>query len=396
MDAHRSLCPRGLRRLVLYALLLGVMVPPAFATPTDDAYIRGYVSAVLERDLGIMGARVETTDGLVTVSGDGSLARDRDRIVTALSKVRGVVRVDVLARAEQRGSPAPAPPASAGPTAPPADSTAPPGASTTGASTTKERRLPAGWLPAGLLFDPLHADPRWPNFSAGYQRYIGDRDFRDVAATSFGETFPFYRGDAGPWGQWEVSLQASVFSIFDLDASSLDLINADYFVAAPLSYRHGPFSAIARVFHQSSHLGDEFLLRTKAERINLSYEGIDTKLSYDLFDRTLRVYAGGGYLFARDPSNLKPWSTQYGVELQSPWTLLGGLARPIFAADFQHREENDWSPDISLRGGLQFESVQVLGRKLQWMLEYFNGHSPNGQFFKDKIEYFGIAAHLYY
>jgi hypothetical protein len=108
----------GLGRLVLCALLLAVMVPSAFATPSDDAYIRGYVSAILGRDLEIMGARVEATAGLVTVSSDGSLAHDRDRIVTALSKVRGMVRVGVVARAEKRGLPEPAPPASAGPTAP--------------------------------------------------------------------------------------------------------------------------------------------------------------------------------------------------------------------------------------------------------------------------------------
>src|SRR5262249_2231151 len=114
-----------------------------------------------------------------------------------------------------------------------------------------DKTLPTGWLPAGLLFDPLIADPRWPNFSAGYQRYIGDRDFTDVAAVSFGETFPFYRGDIGA-GQWEIGLQASVFSIFDLDAPSFDLINADYFAGIEASYRHGPFSAIGRVFHQSS------------------------------------------------------------------------------------------------------------------------------------------------
>jgi hypothetical protein len=34
--------------------------------------------------------------------------------------------------------------------------------------------------------------------------------------------------------------------------------------------------------HQSSHLGDEFVLRTRLERVNLSYEGVDLKLSYDL------------------------------------------------------------------------------------------------------------------
>jgi Protein of unknown function (DUF1207) len=390
VSAHRRFPPSRWEWLLLSSLLVAAMISPGFAAPIDDAYIRGYASAVLERDLGIVGALVEATDGVVTVSAEWSLARDRDKIITALSKVRGVVRVDVVERVEQRGVLAPAAPASADPTAAPAGG-APPAVG--GAN---ERRLGTGWLPAGLLFDPLHADPRWPNFSAGYQRYTHDRDFSDVAAVSFGEAIPLYRGELGPWGQWEAGLQAGVFSIFDLDASSFDLINADYFVAVPLSYRRGPFSAIARVFHQSSHLGDEFLLRTNAQRINLSYEGVDTKLSYDFFDRALRVYAGAGYLFDRDPSSLKPWSTQAGFELQSPWTLLGGLARPVFAADFQTHEENGWSTDVSLRGGLQLESFQVVGRKLQWMLEYFNGHSPNGQFFKDQIQYFGVAAHLYY
>jgi len=52
--------------------------------------------------------------------------------------------------------------------------------------------------------------------------------------------------------------------------------------------------------------------------------------------------------------------------------------------------------DKTLPTGWQFDSVQVLGRKLVLTLEYFNGNSPNGQFFKDKIQYFGVAAHLYY
>jgi hypothetical protein len=38
-----------------------------------------------------------------------------------------------------------------------------------------------------------------------------------------------------------------------------------------------------RLFHQSSHLGDEFLLRNRVERINLSYESADLKLSYKFF-----------------------------------------------------------------------------------------------------------------
>jgi hypothetical protein len=257
--------------------------------------------------------------------------------------------------------------------------------------------LPTGFLPSGLLFDPLLADPRWPNFSAAYQRYLNDRDFTNVAAVSFGETFPIYRGRAPFDGQWEVGLQASVFAFFDLDSDSFDLINADYFVAAPLSYRRGPLSAMLRFGHQSSHLGDEFLLRNEnVQRRNLSYESLDGKLSYDLLGGVLRLYGGGGYLLDGGRDNVRGWTAQYGFELLSPWALRRPYIRPVFAADFQHRETSDWAADISLRGGVQFESVQVLGRKLLILLEYFNGRSPNGQFFEQKIEYIGLGAHFYH
>lgn len=83
-----------------------------------------------------------------------------------------------------------------------------------------------------------------------------------------------------------------VFSIFDLNADSSDLINSDFFVGLPISARYGPLSAQVRVFHQSSHLGDEFLLRGPVDRINLSYEGADLRLSVKPWN-WLRFYAGG-------------------------------------------------------------------------------------------------------
>jgi hypothetical protein len=210
--------------------------------------------------------------------------------------------------------------------------------------------LPTGILPPGHLFKPLLADPRWPHFSAAYRYATNRRDVRDVAAVSFGETISLFRGNA-PAGQWEFGIQAGVFAVFDLDAESKDLINADYFVAAFGGYRQGAFSALGRVFHQSSHLGDEQLLRdTRLNRINLSYESVDLKLSYDL-PLGLRVYGGGGYLFDRDPSSLKPWSAQAGAEFRSPWTLWGGAIRPIAGLDLQSREENNWNVDVSLRAG---------------------------------------------
>ncbi|MEQ1637083.1 MAG: DUF1207 domain-containing protein [Methylococcales bacterium] len=47
--------------------------------------------------------------------------------------------------------------------------------------------------------------------------------------------------------------------------------------------------------------------------------------------------------------------------------------RPIVAADIKHFDENNWSSDISARAGVEFDNLHVLGRKLQILVEYFNG-----------------------
>jgi hypothetical protein len=256
-------------------------------------------------------------------------------------------------------------------------------------------RLDNGFLPKGALFDPLIADPRWPHFSVSYHYYVDDKELRSVGATSFGATIPLYRDDAPFGGQWQLGFQAAVFALFDLDAKSYDLINADYWVGLPISYRKGAFSSLLRVFHQSSHLGDEYLLRNQVERDNISYESVDLKLSYE-FTEWLRIYAGGGYLFHRVPSDLDPWSVQYGLEFKSPWTYISGVVRPIAGADFKNWEEHDWNADVSARIGIQLESEKIIGHKLQFLLEYFNGYSPNGQFYERAIEYIGIGTHFYF
>jgi hypothetical protein len=351
--------------------LLLVCVTRALADTPEDSYIKGYAAAILERQLGLRGVAVQVTNGVITLP-TAIAEAERARVVEALTAVPGVVRVEFA-------DAAPSETATARAKAP---------------RVKVLEELQTGLLPGGQLFKPLIADPRWPHFSTGYQRYVNERQLQDVGAVSFGETFSLYRNKVGPsW--WEVGIQAGVFALFDLDAPSMDLINADYFAALFLGYRWERLSALGRIFHQSSHLGDEFVLRNRVQnRVNLSYEGFDLKLSLEL-PWGFRLYGGGGYLFDRDPSDLKPGSVQWGVEFTSPWPAPQVGFRPIAAVDVQNREENDWHSDISARVGVQFDGV-LLTRNLQILLEYFRGHSPNGQFFKEKVDYFGIGAHFHF
>jgi hypothetical protein len=357
--------------VLAWAAAAAAMAVSQAEAAVPDAYIEGYAAAILRERFGLSPRSLTVQDGVIALDAGDLAGADAGEVAAALARIQGAVRVDI------RRGPRPA-------RAPDPERPAP-----------RDDRWQTGPMPGGTLFKPLIADPRWPHFSAAHQRYLDDPDFGDVASVSFGETFALWRGRRGEhW--WEVGIQAGVFAILDMDAESFDLINADYFVAAALGYRRGQLSALGRLFHQSSHLGDEFLLRrSRVDRINLSYEGLDGRLSYDLWDDVVRLYGGAGYLVRREPADLAPWSLQYGVELRSPWPEPGAGFRPIAAADFQHREENDWSADISVRAGVQFGGV-LLSRDLQLLLEYFTGRSPNGQFYRRQIDYLGIGVHFHF
>lgn len=370
-------------RLITLAGVLLVSTPFAQATTADDAYIAGYAAAALKHELKLDMPALTVKEGVITLPAANLTAVERADASKILSGIPGVNAVKIAETTEVQSREA---------TALARDPTT--------LTTADSLVLPTGLLPTGHLFKGLLADPRWAHFSAAYRNYQSNNfDGRDIASVSFGETIPFYRANFGrSTAQWEAGIQAGVFSDFNLDAASSDLVNTDFIASLYSSVRAGQFSAFGRIYHQSSHLGDEFLLRvadTKFERVNLSYEGVDLKLSYEL-PYGVRVYGGGGGLFHREPSALKRWSAQYGIEFRSPWRLDFANMRPIIAADIKNYDENNWSTDISARAGVEFDNAKVLGRKLQILVEYFNGYSPSGQFYKDKVEYVGLGAHYHF
>ncbi len=374
-----------------FIAVVGVMLIPAsfvHATATDDAYIAGYAAGALKQNLKLDMPSLIVRDGVITLPTGSLETADRAKVVQILSEIPGVNAVKISDAASQQSVDNPS------------NSAQVPGEETVSAN--ESIILPTGLLPKGQLFKPLLADTRWAHFSAAYRNYQSNNFVgKDIASVSFGETIPFYRGNFGQsTTQWESGIQAGVFSDFNMDAYSHDLVNTDFIASVYSSMRAGQFSAFGRIYHQSSHLGDEYLLgqlgsNTKFQRVNLSYEGVDLKLSYEL-PYGVRVYGGGGGLFHKEPSTLKIWSAQYGVEFRSPWRIDFLSMRPIAATDIKNYEENNWSTDVSARAGVQFDNLQVLGRNLQILAEYYNGYTPSGQFYKDKVEYAGVGAHFHF
>ncbi len=382
--------PMNYLRFAIFCGISLCCISPVHATPPSDAYIAGYATSMLKYRLQLEIPVLRVENGVIVIPGAHISTADQARVMRLLSEIPGVNQVRI-ADTISEGVP--------GATAPsqPIHQSA---HKTVAITTTQPTLMPTGILPSGHLFKPLLADPRWAHFSASYRHFFNDNfEGRNIGSVSFGETIPFYRGNVGrSLMQWETGLQAAVFSDFNLGAPSSDLVNTDFIASVYSSVRAEQFSAFARIFHQSSHLGDEFLLRrvnSEFERINLSYEGADLRLSYE-FPYGLRLYAGGGGLFHKEPSSLKVWMTQYGVEFRSPWRLDSAPLRPIAAVDLKNFQENNWNTDVSARAGVEFDNLQVLGRKLQILLEYFNGNSPSGQFLRNNVEYFGVGAHYHF
>lgn len=252
-------------------------------------------------------------------------------------------------------------------------------------------------LPTTQLFAPLRADPKEPRFFASALQVDSVPRGTTLGAVGFGEHFGIVRRETSNGKGWQLGIAGAVFAQFDLEAASSDLINADYVIGLPLTWRRGDWSGRLRLYHQSSHLGDEFLLSTQPQRVNLSFEAIEAIVAYDFGN--LRLYGGGETLFDRDPADLGKTLLHAGLDWRGREIAfrlgdLGG-ARWVAGLDMKRWQQNDWAAQISAKAGLEFAPLsEGSGRRWNAMLEFYDGPSPYGQFYPQDVRYWGIALQL--
>lgn len=248
-------------------------------------------------------------------------------------------------------------------------------------------------FPTGDLFRPLFADPKQPQFFVGFSRFRSAGVRYTMASVGFGETFGLYRFAANREGNGlQVSVEGALFAQFNMSTSSYDLLNADYTIGIPVTWRRGDDSFRFRIYHQSSHLGDELLLGANPPvRVNLSYEAVELVYSRDWLG--WRVYGGGEYLVHKEPGELKPLSAHWGIEYQGAKALFW-KGRPVGGADMKSLEEHDWSVDVCVKAGLEFGQPDPGQRRLRLMALWYRGFDPRGQFYSNRVEYFGLEVSL--
>ena len=169
----------------------------------------------------------------------------------------------------------------------------------------------------------------------------------------------------------------------------------DFFANLPVAARRGPFSARLMLFHESSHLGDDYIRRTLKTGFRYSIDGMRTQAAYEPF-LWLKVYGGATYLLHTLPSPARR-AFQWGFELTSPdLNVSPKLPTSLFLAqDFQSHENVQWNVNSRTVAGVRVGSKDV-PRYATVQIGYFEGHSPYGQFFHQPEHYLDLGISLHF
>jgi hypothetical protein len=216
----------------------------------------------------------------------------------------------------------------------------------------------------------------------------GDSQFgREAEAeAALGENFPVLALRRGP-RPITLGFGSEVYGRFSLgDAKSAQISN-DWVVGLNTTALLGPWELTAELYHESSHLGDEYRDRFDATRLDWTREVVAAwvsrrvgpwrftgELSYALIDE-LRLARPGGAL-AIDFR---------GRPIGAP---LGGTLRPVAGVFVEGAAATDWRLSTSAKLGLALASARG-GREIGIALIAHDGLSTQRQFFRKESRYIG-------
>lgn len=252
-----------------------------------------------------------------------------------------------------------------------------------------------------MLWNPWIANPREVNCSLAYR--TGDRVLgSSIGAVSFGTEYPFYRWHGvnfwGYQGDLEVSIEGCLYAVFNMNPHppsgvtySHELINADYYIGIPLTYAHDRWTYRLRLYHISSHLGDQYMVdHPGVTRRNLEFEAVDLKAAYQLTD-TVQLYGGiGDYVISDKDFPMKSLYIDYGFQIFMPWirdAANGLIWEPFVGVFLQNQQYEKWTFNQNYAVGIRSRHLDGNSTSISLALEFYDGRSQDGMFSLDHTSY---------
>jgi hypothetical protein len=216
-----------------------------------------------------------------------------------------------------------------------------------------------------------------------------------VANVGIGAVFPLLQLARWDGGGALLAVDGRVFARFRVEHPRRDDMGQDWYVGGAIEGAHQRLSGRVAVIHRSSHLGDEFVEATGAERIEFGGEEVELRAAYEV-PGLARVYGGGSWIFR----SYLPWDprlrqmdvsdrglVQFGMDREwQPWpdprfTLFAG-------ADYYSAQRTNWHPAFAAAAGAGIRTQ----RSLRVTLRAFSGRSHMGEFFLTPERYVALEV----
>ena len=216
----------------------------------------------------------------------------------------------------------------------------------------------------------------------------GDSEFgrEPEAEVAVGENFPVL---ALRRGERPVTLGfgTQVYGRFSLGDRKSALISNDWVVSLNTTAALGAWTVTGELYHESSHLGDEYSDRFSATRLDWTREVAAAWLTYGT--GPVRITGNLSYVLI-DELDLDRPGAALAVDYEGrPFgRLLGGPVRPVAGIFFQGEAATDWRISTSAKLGIAV-SRSGGGREIGLALIAHDGLSTQRQFFRRESRYIG-------
>ena len=149
-----------------------------------------------------------------------------------------------------------------------------------------------------------------------------------------------------------------------------DMMANDFRCGFPLTFGNKRWQYKFGYYHLSSHMGDEYMLRTGEPRINYVRDSIVFGVARRFY-RDWRAYAETAWAFFTGEET-RPWEFQFGVEYSPIAPARGFCGTPFFAINAHVFQEKNYNGYLCVQTGWQWRGRS--NHLFRIGLQYLNGH----------------------
>jgi hypothetical protein len=243
-------------------------------------------------------------------------------------------------------------------------------------------------FPAVPGFELPEASPRVHGIVGRiFSARVGDSRFgrEPEAEVGLGENFPVLALRRGP-RPISLGFGAEVYGRFSLVDSKSALISNDWVVGINTTADLGHWSLTGEFLHESSHLGDEYIDRFGATRIDWTREVASAWISY--ITGPWRATGSLSYVLIDELDLERPGAAlALDYQRRRGGHFLGAEVRPVGGVYLDAEAETAWRVSTSAKLGLRLGASN--GRTIGFALIGHTGLSTQRQFFRRESRYIG-------